>query len=293
MLSMTFRLTLMLLLTVFMSESLCAEESSASQRLQSAQEFHRRATEPTGILVPMYLYPANVHTNAAYNQLIDLKRRYETVPMWVVINPASGPGQAVDQNYVKAIDRLKGAGCVVLGYVATTYGKRASVEVQKEIDLWIKMYPEIQGIFFDEMIYVDNNAAAEYQIKLNDYAHKVGCWPTVANPGTDAPGRYFVNNAAADVIIIHETGSWPQEKRLKGDYFGGYSDFPPFTRAVLMHSISKFDPGKIKMIRKYARWIYVTQAPFRANDPTAANPWNVLSKHMEALCESLSSSKAN
>jgi hypothetical protein len=42
----------------------------------------------------------------------------------VVVNPASGPGKAADANYTKAIDRLRGAGCVVLGYVTTNYGKR-------------------------------------------------------------------------------------------------------------------------------------------------------------------------
>ena len=76
------------------------------------------------MLVPLYVYPADVHTNPAYNRLMDLKRRYETVPMWVIVNPASGPGERVDANYTKAIDRLRGAGCVVLGYVTTSYGKR-------------------------------------------------------------------------------------------------------------------------------------------------------------------------
>src|SRR5262245_25186282 len=106
--------------------SLTQDEAAPARRRQAAQEFHRRAQERTGVLVPMYVYPKDIHKNASYNRLMDLKRRYETVPMWVILNPATGPGKKVDGNYAKAIDRLRGAGCVVLGYVGTSYGKRAA-----------------------------------------------------------------------------------------------------------------------------------------------------------------------
>jgi hypothetical protein len=235
----------------------------------------------------MYSYPANVHKNAAYNRLMDVKRRYETVPIWVIINPASGPGERVDANYTKAIDRLLGAGCVVLGYVSTSYGKRSEAQVRKDIDAWLKMYPRAAGIFFDEMIYEDSDAGVKYQAALNRYAHEAGYWPTVANPGADTPGRYFAGGAA-DVIVVHEGTAWPKEERLKGDYFGGYADYPPFTRAVLLHSQARLDRASLRMVRQYARWVYVTEAPYSPRDPKAANPWNRLSKHLEEMCEQLS-----
>jgi hypothetical protein len=261
-------------------------DEPAPDRRKAAQDFHLRAQERTGVLVPMYIYPANVHTNTAYNRLIDIKRRYETVPMWVILNPASGPGKEVDANYTKAIDRLRGTGCVVLGYVATGYGKRAANEVRADLDKWLKLYPKIHGTFFDEMIYEDTEAGAKHQVALTKYARDAGLWPTVANPGAETPGRYFEANAA-DVIVVHESATWPKEDRLKGDYFGGYSDYAPFTRAVLMHSQEKLDKDTLRMVRKYSRWVYVTEAQFRANDPKAANPWDRLSKHLEPLCEAL------
>src|SRR5262245_58471083 len=79
-----------------------AEEPPTSERRRQAQEFHLRAQERTGILIPMYVYPANIHKNVAYNRLIEVKRRYETVPMWVIMNPASGPGKDIDANYTRA-----------------------------------------------------------------------------------------------------------------------------------------------------------------------------------------------
>ena len=257
-----------------------------SERRSRAIEFHLRAQERTGVLVPMYVYPENIHKNAVWNRLMDLKRRFETVPFWVIVNPASGPGTDVDANYTKGIDRLQGAGCIVLGYVSTSYGKRLAADVHTDIDRWGKFYPRTQGIFFDEMIYEDTEAAAQHQVRLNRYAHNHGYWPTVANPGADTPGRYFAADAA-DVIVIHEADSWPTEAKLKGDYFGGYSDFPPFTRAVLVHSLAKFDPQPLQMVRRYARWVYVTEDPYRVNDPKADNPWDVLSKHLEVTCEQL------
>lgn len=255
-----------------------------AERRQHAQEFHRRAQERTGILIPMYIYPANIHTNPDYKRLMDLKRRFETVPMWVILNPASGPGAEVDANYTKAIDRLRGAGCMVLGYVPTSYGKRGEAEVRKDIDRWLKMYPRIQGIFFDEMIYEDAEAGAKYQAALNKYAHDSDLWPTVGNPGADTPGRYFAAEAA-DVIVVHEGAAWPKEERLAGDYFGGYADYPPFTRGILLHSQAKLPADSIQWARKYVRWIYLTEA--ECKDPKD-NPWNRLSKHLEALCEQLS-----
>lgn len=266
--------------------ALALADDAARARRENAQAFHRRAQERTGVLVPLYVYPANVHTNAAYNRLIDLKRRHETVPVWVILNPASGPGTEADANYTKAIDRLKGAGCVVLGYVTTSYAKRPEADVRADIDRWLKLYPRVQGVFFDEMTYEDADAAARYQAALTRYARDAGCWPTVANPGADTPGRYFAADAA-DVIVVHEGSDWPAEDRLKGDYFGGYADYPPFTRGVLVHSMPALDPAKLRTVRKYARWVYVTEDPYRPNDPAADNPWDVVSKHLDALCAEL------
>lgn len=263
-----------------------AAKPSGAQRQQNAKEFYLRAQERTGLLVPMYVYPADIHKNHDYNRLIDLKRRYETVPLWVILNPASGPGKQVDDNYTKAIDRLLGAGSVVLGYVPTNYGKRPAADVQRDIDRWLNMYPRIQGIFFDEMVYEDCDAGVKYQAALNRYAHDAGCWPTVANPGADTPGRYFAASAA-DVIVIHEGGTWPSEERLKGDYVGGYADYSPFTRAILIYSQPNIDRDALGMMRKHARWIYVTEAEYRQGDPKASNPWDRLSKHVEAIFSQL------
>lgn len=277
---------LALLMSVCCGTFLRAEEQTNAARREAAMLFHLRAQQRTGLLIPLYIYPANVHTNRDYNRLMDVKRRFETIPMWVIVNPASGPGTTVDANYAKAIDRLQGAGCVVLGYVTTSYGQRAEADVRGDVDRWLNLYPRTHGIFFDEMVYEDTAAGVAYQKAVNSYAKSRGCWPTVGNPGAETPGRYFAAEAA-DVIVVHEGNAWPAEERLKGDYFGGYADFPPFTRAVLVHSLAKLDREPLQMVRRYSRWIYVTDDPYRPNDPAADNPWDSLSRYLESLCEQL------
>ncbi len=268
------------------TSALDAQEASGVRRMLETQQFHEMAQQRPGVLVPMYVYPANIHTNPEFNRLMELKRKYSTVPFWVIVNPASGPGPQVDANYTKAIDRLIGAGCVVLGYVSTSYAKRPARDVQQDVVRWQEMYPRVHGIFFDEMVYEDRDEGVAYQTALNQFAHGRGLWPTVGNPGTDTPGRYFAARAA-DVIVVHEADQWPAIERIKGDYFGGYSDYPPFTRAVLVHSMKPFQKEKLDAVRPYARWFYVTQDLYRPNDPAAPNPWDTLSQHLEPLCQAL------
>ncbi len=265
------------------------DEAAARDRWMRSTRFEATASSRAGVLVPIYVYPANIHRNAEFNRLMDLKRRFATVPFRVIVNPASGPGEAVDANFTKAIDRLVGAGCVVLGYVSTSYGRRPAEEATRDIDRWLAMYPRIHGLFFDEMIYEDSPEAVEKQSRLTRHAKSRGLYPLVSNPGTDTPGRYF-DADVADTIVIHEGSEWAAEARLKGGFFGGYADHPPQSRGVLVHSLANFDPEQLRMTMRYARWVYITEAPYRVNDPAAANPWDRLSSHLEATCQVLAES---
>jgi len=269
----------------------CIHQNAFSQsRSEQTQHFHRMAQQPTGLLIPLYIYPADIHKNAEYNRVMDLKRRYRSVPFWVIVNPDSGPGTAVDANYTKAIDRLIGAGCVVLGYVSTDYSKRTSKQVEKQMEDWQRLYPRTQGIFFDEMVYQDNSQSSEYQSGLNQVANKMGFWPTVANPGTDTPERYF-KSPAADVIVVHESNQWPTESKLHGDFFGGYSDYPPFSRAVLVYGQPKLNAEAVKLTSTFAGFIYVTNDRYTPKNPAEPNPWDTIPEYLEDLCRVLSSVK--
>ena len=235
--------------------------ANPTERIEKLQQFHRNAVQKTGLLIPLYIYPANVHTNNDFNRVIELKRQY-------------------------SIDRLIGAGCVVLGYVSTSYGKIPTETVEKDMQSWQKFYPRTHGIFFDEMLYEDNEGAVAHQLSLKKSAGDLGFWPTVANPGTDTPGRFF-ETGVADVIVIHESNQWPTEEKLHGNYFGGYSDYPPFTRATLMYGQNELNAKDVHMVQKYARWIYVTNDTYKPGNAAHPNPWDQLSEQIEELCRIL------
>ncbi len=278
------------LITLLFFSNGWSQETMPQSPLEQAKLATWMASQPTGLLIPLYIYPANIHTNAEFNRVMELKRRFHSIPFWIIVNPDSGPGTAIDANYTKAIDRLVGAGCTVIGYVSTDYARRTQSQVVQQMKQWKEFYPRVQGIFFDEMVYEDNLKSSEYQSQLNLSAQKLGFWPTIANPGTDTPERYF-KSPAADVIVIHESDQWPTEAKLHGDYFGGYSDYPRHTRAVLVYGQTKLDAEQVRLAAKYTGLIYVTNDRYTPKDPQEPNPWDSVPDYLNELCELLSTMK--
>jgi hypothetical protein len=267
-----------ILLAIVVATSLAEDASTDDQRLAESQQFFVQSQQPTGLLIPLYHYPANVHTNAVFNRLIDLKKSYPTVPVCAIVNPANGPGTGkLDANYVKAIDRLRGAGVVLLGYVSTRFAAQPSKQVLLDIAAWRTRYPKVSGLFLDEMANKPDDATVQYYKQVTSAGHGAGFWPVFANPGTATPEPFFARSAA-DVFVIHENRIWP-------------TDSPPWTRAVLIHSQKKFDRARFAMLRKHVRWLYVTHDVFDVKadpDDSNNNPWDELSEHLEESFRELS-----
>src|SRR3989344_6438462 len=81
------------------------------------------------IIIPAYFYP---NPTTLWEQSI---ASAPTVNM-MIVNPASGPGTSVDQNYVAVISDLRQAGITPLGYVTSSYATRSISAIQSEIDQW-------------------------------------------------------------------------------------------------------------------------------------------------------------
>ena len=257
-------------------ENIGRAQETPTNRLQASQQLFLQSQQPIGLLVPLYHYPANVHTNVVYNQLIALKKKYPTVPVCAIINIGNGPGKVpLDANYVKAVDRLHGAGVILIGYVSTRYGQQPPKQVMEDIRLWQDRSEKITGIFLDEMANENKRETVNYYGRATAEAHRLGFWPVFANPGTATPEPYFAAKAA-DIFIIHENDHWPKEAELRGDYFGGYADYPPSTRGILIHTQHKLDTVQFETARQYVRWIYVT------NDKLD-NPWDDQNSLLEEL----------
>ena len=222
-----------------------------------ARESWNDTADQTGILIPMYIYPSSVFTNDDYNEVIELKNRYKNVPLYVILNPGSGPGTVTDGNYSAAIQRLHGAGATVLGYIATQYMASSTGEMASQIDDWLTYYPEIDGIFMDEMTNTTASNEIEHYETITRYAHGKGLYPVIGNPGSGVGGEYFAS-PTADIIVTVESGTYPSEADLKGDYDEGYADYTYKKRASLLYGQSDFDTSNITLLKKYTGLVYVS-----------------------------------
>ncbi|HZU75756.1 MAG TPA: spherulation-specific family 4 protein [Dehalococcoidia bacterium] len=120
---------------------------------------------------------------------------------YVVLNPATGPGDQKDDGYAAEVAAAQQAGITVLGYVHTAYGTRSASAVEAEIDDYFTWYG-VDGIFLDEVsIFCDYE---QYYQNLYDYVKTV--WNqgmVVLDPGwqSDASECYL---QAADVLVTFE-----------------------------------------------------------------------------------------
>jgi hypothetical protein len=91
--------------------------------------------------VPAYFYPWPGGSD--WWQLRDLTR--EAI---VIINPASGPGAAVDHNYEAALADLRRPPVRVLGYVDDAYGETQADAIRHQAAVYAARYA-VDGIFLD------------------------------------------------------------------------------------------------------------------------------------------------
>jgi hypothetical protein len=212
------------------------------------------ASHAGATIVPLYTYP----TDPSWNTVISAKGAHPTVGVVAVVNPANGPGGAVDSAYAAGIARLNAAGVKVLGYVATGYAVRNPPEVKADIDRWRTFYPgQIGGIFFDEQS--DRAGDVSYYRDVSQYAKAQGLSFTVGNPGKDSAPEYV---GALDTMLIYENAGLPTASQMAG----WHSSYAPSNFGVIPHT-SSFDASFVRGARQYVQYVYVQ------ND-TLPNPWD-------------------
>ena len=199
--------------------------------------------------------------------LVTAKLAHPTVTVRAIINPDSGPGAAKDPEYAQGIATLNAAGVVVLGYVATTYAKKASAEAQAEITKYQTWYPGLKGIFFDEM---SNKVGDEpYYQGLDYFAKGTGYTVTVGNPGTSIPASFV---GTVDTILIYESEGLPKASAL--DPFAG--KYAPKNFGVIPYKVPALDAAFVASARAKVGFIYLT-------DDDLPNPWDTLPAYFSNL----------
>ena len=254
----------------------------------------------TGVVIPGYIYPADIMGEDPnnWNKLINLIRDHRGVETVVIINPDSGPGTAVLTDYRFLIRRLQSAGAKVIGYIPTHYIDGAEYqgiplapislpEAKASMDKWQELYPDIDGIFIDEMTNDDDPVHSNFYAELTAYGHQQQLYPIFTNPGTTTYERYYRENCG-DVIVMHEKSFFPTRQNLEG-WNGGWwensqAEFPANKQAVLVHSQYTLAKDKINEVRRFAGYIYVTDDRVDGGpDSDNYNPWDTYSGFMPEL----------
>ena len=231
----------------------------------------------TGVIIPFYRYPWSVNSwDNVFENLLNTLQKYHEVPAFVIINPGNGPGQSLDNVWTRAIKKLHGVGAAVVGYVSTNYTNRDINLVKSDIDTWRNLYPEVDGIFIDEMTYDDNQSHRDYYAEITRYAHKKGFYPVIGNPGASTYGSYFTQETA-DIIIIWDNLNYPDEATLKGgDWEDSYREIPVWRRAAIVFNQPTLSLDNLRLMQKYTGLVYITNG-------SGSNPWDGVPFYFEDI----------
>lgn len=211
------------------------------------------------IAIPVYQYPTLPFWN-------DITAAGSQIP-FVVVNPASGPGVAVDPNYTNQIATNTTAGQRSIGYVDSNYQTRPIANVLADIDQWRTLYPGITGYMIDRVstgsaadlfytAYIYNYIKAKYP---NDVVvHNFG---TYTNPQYEPYGDVFIN-AEMDYALYNSSWTVPTD---------GFQDNPAYQNRFwhILHTTSGSDlaAALTKTRNSNAGWVYIT-------DDVLPNPYD-------------------
>jgi hypothetical protein len=207
-----------------------------------------RPSGPSSGRAPRVLVPAYFHPSVEPDAWAALRRAAPRLTA-VVLNPASGPGDAPDPAYAEARAELRETR--VLGYVDTDYGRRPHSAVVAEIERHRAWY-DVDGVFLDQSL--SGPDGIPYYARLAVAARSLGATFLALNPGTRVHWAY---HDLADLVVTFE-GSWDTYRhRPVGD-----RDLAPFDPTRDCHLVHAAPPDAI--------------VPGYATPGTLPNPWAVL-----------------
>src|SRR5262249_3351609 len=143
------------------------------------------------LLVPAYIYPAGDGRNE-WQRLIDAASKVEIA---VIANPNSGPGEDREAQYDAIFTEASTRGVTLLGYVSTDFGRRPPAEIKKDIETWVRLYPQIRGIFFDGQPRESRYAASFAELR-DAVKQKIRDPLVITNPGILCDEAYLALNVS-------------------------------------------------------------------------------------------------
>jgi hypothetical protein len=237
------------------------------------------------IMVPAYFYPSSV---AAQNPWITMQAALaQGVKITAIMNPANGPGTALNSDYRRAVDDFRAAGGRVLGYVFTCYGgstcvdgnpaSRSAADVLGDVQRYADWYG-VDGVFLDEMSRLTQDLPYYTSVSTALRQAHPG-WQIVGNVGTSAPAEYL---AVADTLITFEGA---------GSSYAGSASEPWMSTAPASRQAQLFynfagatDMASLlrQAAARHAGYVYLTDDRYTPGNPSEPNPWDSLPSYWAA-----------
>lgn len=142
------------------------------------------AAATQSVAFPMYQYPT---LGTLWS---DVEAAGASMVPWVIADPASGPGTSADSNYTASLNTLTAGGQRAIGYIDSSYQSRPMSAVVADVDKWYQLYPQISGIFIDQ---VQNGSASDLCYAATAYNYIKSKHPShlvVQNFGANVEARY-------------------------------------------------------------------------------------------------------
>ncbi|OBZ76981.1 Spherulin-4 [Grifola frondosa] len=240
----------------------------------------------SGIIIPLYVYPGT--SCSGWPSLSAVIAEYASLPFYIIVNPASGPGGAgtqPDSTYQECIPTLKASNVKIIGYVLTGYGGRDQADVTTDIDTyagWASSY-QPDGIFFDEV----SGATADFSTysTYTSYAKQLfdsGGGFTTLNPGISPSDLdYFT---IADLIVTAEQ----YYSDFDASDLSFNSSAPASKQAVILHDAPSTPPTALidqLITTDQLKAIYITDDT-QANN---GNPYDSLPSDLSSFVNAVES----
>lgn len=211
---------------------------------------------PPALGIPAYAYPG---TEPLWDELEALGRGAT-----VIVNPASGPGTAVDPRYADVVQRLRAQGATLLGYVDTDFGRRTADAMLDDARPYREWYG-LEGIFLDQTPGESDHVAAWYEPVVGEL--RTFATTIAINPGQPQVDRRYVD--LADHVMNFEG---PIGTYLTTAFPTWVSAYPRDRFWHLVYDVASSEAMQhaLDLVqRRHAGHVYITDAGM-------PNPWHRL-----------------
>jgi hypothetical protein len=206
----------------------------------------------------------------------------------MILNPNSGPGTAIDSNYVATVAAVHAAGAKMYGYVATGYGADPIATVETQIQSYIAWY-HVDGIFLDEASEDAKMVAPYYQPLATYITANIAGGGVILNPGVYPDASYAAitvpgNSTLQIVVFEHDYTNFTSTAVAMPAWAAAYpaSKFIDIVYATPAADVA--NALSLSIARNVAV-VYITDQPLLPN-PYAVLPsyWSTLVHATQAGC---------